>query len=375
MRRALLLGIPASLVVAAPASGHSVMKVEGGTIHYTANDDTSLNRLSVTFEGDQIRFFDRGADGGINPPPDNSCTVGDETDANGYIYEILCPRSGKTAIRIDVGEAQDSVTAEVPLNITGIGGAGADTIATGDGVDAVNGGAGNDTIRSGGGNDQVVGEVGDDNLSGGAGDDVVQAALGADTADGGAGNDDIRVRDGVADRALCGDGNDRVQADDGDDVEAACESVERQGTVASPDQTGQPGPPGQPGPGPGPGGGPAPPDGTPPRVRAGGSTLQRFNRSRRLVVVATSSEAAELVGGGYVTFGENRVAFRSARRPVTVGGGGVRLTLTLAARDARKLRRFLARRKRKAVATITVVATDAAGNSSASRLPRITLQR
>jgi tRNA threonylcarbamoyladenosine modification (KEOPS) complex Pcc1 subunit len=110
-------------------------------------------------------------------------------------------------------------------------------------------------------------------------------------------------------------------------------------------------------------------------VRAGGSTLQRVGRSSRIVVLATASEASEVIAAGYVTIGEDRLVLRAARVPVKVGGGGVRLTLTLSARDASKLRRYVARRRRKASATITVVATDAAGNSSATRLPRITLKR
>jgi hypothetical protein len=261
-----LAALPALLCFAPDAAAHSVMKVDGGTIHYTANDDVSLNDLSVTFEGNQIRFFDRGADGGISPPPDNSCSPGDETDANGYIYEVLCPRAGKTALRIDVGEAQDKITAQLPLNVTAVGGSGADTILTGDGADVLNGGSANDTIRAGGGNDQIVGEVGDDQLFGEAGDDVVQAALGADTADGGAGNDDIRVRDGVTDKAVCADGADKVQADDRDEIDAACEAVDRQ-VSAEPPAEQQP-PPGQDG-----GGGP--PRRPTPRRRGCGRGVRR----------------------------------------------------------------------------------------------------
>nr|MDQ5808419.1 hypothetical protein [Actinomycetota bacterium] len=211
MRAAVYLAaVPVALLgFASPASAHSVMKVDGETIHYTANDDVSLNDLSVTVQGSDLRFVDRGADGGITPP--SECSPG-ETNAQGWIVEVTCPRSGITTLRIDVGEAQDKVTAELPLNVIAVGGTGADTISTGDGADTINGGAANDTVRSAGGNDQLVGDVGDDSLSAGAGDDVVQAALGADTADAGPGNDDVRVRDGLPDRAICGEGADKVQA-------------------------------------------------------------------------------------------------------------------------------------------------------------------
>jgi hypothetical protein len=355
-----------ALAPAAPASAHSVMKVDGATVHYTANDDVSLNDVVVTIEGNDLRFVDRGADGGIQPA--SECSPG-ETDTNGWIIEVRCPRAGITTLRFDVGEAQDKITAQLPLNVVAVGGTGTDTILTGDGADTINGGSANDTIRSAGGNDQLVGDVGDDTLEAGAGDDVLQGALGVDTADAGPGNDDVRVRDGVADRAVCGDGADTVQADDRDELDPACETVDRQ-VSAPPPGGGEPG-----GGGPGGGGGPAAPDTAAPRVRAGGSTLQRVRRSGKLFVLATSSEPAELIAGGYVTVGGNRLVLRSGRAPVTVGGGGIRLTLSLSQRDVLKLRKKLRRRGARAAATITVVATDTAGNSTASKLPRIRLKR
>jgi hemolysin type calcium-binding protein len=361
--KAFIFAVPAALWLAPPADAHSVMKVDGGTIQYTANDDVSLNDVVVTEQGSNLRFVDRGANGGITPAQE--CTPG-ETDSNGWIIEVSCPRAGITTLRIDVGEAQDKITAQLPLNVIAVGGGGADTITSGDGADILNGGPANDTIHAGGGNDQLVGEFGDDTLYGEGGDDVVQAALGADTVDGGAGNDDVRLRDGVADRAVCADGADKVQADDLDQVDGSCETVDRQTSAAPPSDGG-------PQPDPGGGGPPPPPDTAPPRVRAGGSTLQRVGRTSRVVVLATTSEPAELVAGGYVTIGEDRLLLKSGRAPVKVGGGGAKLTLTLPARDARKLRRYVARRR--ASATITVVATDTAGNSSATRLPRITLKR
>ena len=163
MTRALLAAVLVALWAAAPAAAHSVMKVEGGTIHYTANDDVSLNDLSVTFQGSDIRFVDRGADGGIQPA--SECSPG-QTDSNGYIVEVFCPRAGISTVRVDVGEAQDKVTAQIALTLLVLGGAGADTVVTGDGNDVVNGGAANDSVRTGNGNDQLVGDVGDDQLFG-----------------------------------------------------------------------------------------------------------------------------------------------------------------------------------------------------------------
>jgi hypothetical protein len=357
VRRALVLTLLAALWTAAPASAHSVMKVEGGTIHYTANDDVSLNDLTVDIVGDDVRFRDRGADGGITPA--SECSPG-ETDTNGYVVEVTCPRNGISAIRIDVGEAQDKVTAQVPLKVLVIGGRGSDTVTTGDGEDTLNGGEANDTLHGGGGRDQVVGDVGDDQLFGEDGDDVLQAALGTDVVDAGPGNDEVRVRDGVTDRGTCGDGEDRAQSDEGDRLEA-CETIDALGGTAP--QTGG-----------GPDAGPAPPDTAAPRLRAGGSTAQRLGRAGRLVVLATSSEPCQLVAAGYLVVGERRFVFRAARADVGVGGGGVRLTLALSRRDARSARRLL-RRRRKATAVLSVVATDVAGNSSSARLPRIAVRR
>ncbi|HEX2084584.1 MAG TPA: hypothetical protein VHF89_02800 [Solirubrobacteraceae bacterium] len=360
MRRALLPAVAVALVAAAPASGHSVMKVEGGTIHYTATDDVSLNDLTVTATASEIRFRDPGANGGIQKP--DECNPG-ATDTSGNFVEMNCPRSGITTIRIDVGEAQDEVVAQVPIAILALGGPGADTITTGDADDIVNGGGGNDVARTGGGNDQLLGDAGDDQLTGEAGDDAFQGGAGGDVADGGAGNDDLRIRDGLVDRGQCGDGADTVQADEGDQLDA-CETVDEVAGVAPPPENGGGG---------GGGGGPAPPDTAAPRVRAGGSTLQRVGRSGRVTVLATASEAGEVVAAGYVTVGGRRLVLRAVRAPVTVGGGGVRLRLRLEPRDARTLRRLLLRRRR-AVARISVIATDVAGNSASARLPRIALR-
>ncbi|TDK47424.1 Hint domain-containing protein [Antarcticimicrobium luteum] len=62
------------------------------------------------------------------------------------------------------------------------GGAGNDTIITGDDNDVIYGGAGNDTIDGG---------LDDDQIDGGSGDDFIVGGEGADTIDGGEGNDTI----------------------------------------------------------------------------------------------------------------------------------------------------------------------------------------
>ncbi|HEX8207556.1 MAG TPA: hypothetical protein VF587_15950, partial [Solirubrobacteraceae bacterium] len=265
----LVAALLAPLAAAAPAAGHSVMKVESGTIYYNATDDVALNQLDVSVRGSNIRFYDPGADNGITPP--SECTPG-QLDSGGNPVEVFCPSSGMTRVRIDVGEGQDNASIAIPITALVVGGNGADRITTSTGDDTVNGGEGNDDIRTGDGADEVVGGGGDDTLVSGEGNDVVQGGLGADTIDAGNGDDELRVRDGAVDSAGCGAGADRAQVEDADRL-SDCETVDRAATVGG-GGGGDPQDPGAP-PAGTPGGGPAAPDTTAPRLRAGGSTRQR----------------------------------------------------------------------------------------------------
>lgn len=359
------------LIGAAPAAGHSVMKIEAGTIFYNATDDVALNRLTISLRGDQIRFYDPGADNGITQP--QQCSPG-ELDASGNPREVFCPRSGITRIRVDVGEGQDEVGAELPVSVLVVGGNGADRIVTGPADDTVNGDEGNDDIRTGDGNDTLVGGNGDDVLLSGNGNDVAQGGLGGDGIDTGPGDDEVRVRDGAADRVECGDGNDRAQSEDADRLNA-CEAVD--GITAG----------GSTGTGGGTGGGTdtgtgttaggtgtiGAADRTAPRLRAGGSTRQRLGKRRGVLIVATVSEAAEVYATGYVEVGSRRYALQRARGRVTVGGGGVELRVAMDRPGLAAARRAL-RRKRRVTVSISVLATDTAGNSSPARLPAIRLR-
>lgn len=368
-RAALLVALAGSLVSAAPAAGHSIMKIEGGTIFYNATDDVALNRLTVELRGqDRIRFYDPGADNGITAPTD--CTPG-ELDPSGNPREVFCPRGGITLIRIDVGEAQDEVAAALPIASLVVGGNGADRIVTGPQNDTGNGDEGNDDVRTGDGNDALVGGGGDDTLASGAGNDVVQGALGIDAVDAGDGDDDVRVRDGASDQVACGGGADRVQSEDADRL-TGCETVD---SIASdPGDPDAPAPPGGDGGDGGGGGGSTASDRTPPKLRAGASTRQRLGRRRRSVlVVATVSEAAELYARGFVGLGGRRFALRRARGVVTVGGGGTELQVGLDRRTLSAVRRAL-RRKRRVRVVVSVLATDRAGHSAPVRLPAIRLR-
>jgi Ca2+-binding RTX toxin-like protein len=372
VRRAIALGCAAVfLSVASPAAGHSVMKMEGGTIFYNATDDVALNTLGVTLRGDQIRFYDRGADNGITPP--SQCSPG-ELDASGNPREVFCPRSGVDLVRIDVGEGQDEVTADLPIAVLVVGGNGADRIVTGPQNDTVNGDEGNDDIRTGEGNDTVVGGGGGDTILTAGGDDIAQGSLGADSIDTGAGNDDVRVRDGVVDQVACGLGTDKAQSEDGDRL-ADCESVDVIGATTGDGGTGSgtAGGPAGTSTGGAPGSASTRDDRSPPRLRAGGATRQKLGRRRTVLVLATVSEAAEVYATGYVEIGARRYALKRARADVTVGGGGAQLRVAMDRRTLGAARRAL-KRKRRVTVVVSVLATDRAGNSVPAKLPAIRLR-
>ena len=368
MRRALLLALGLSLLTAAPASAHSVMKVEGGTIFYNATDDVALNRLTISLQGSQIRFYDPGADNGITPP--SECSPG-ELDSGGNPREVFCPRAGITLVRADVGEGQDEVTADLPVASLIVGGNGADRIVTGPLDDTVNGDEGNDDIRTGEGNDTAVGGGGDDLIATAGGNDIAQGSLGADTLDTGAGDDDVRVRDGVTDQVACGDGaNDKAQTESADRLDG-CEAVDSTATAAAAGPGGSAGG-GTTAPG-APGASSTAADRTAPRLRAGGPTRQRLGRRSTVLVLATVSEAAEVYATGYVEVGSRRYALKRARATVTVGGGGVELRVAMDRASLRAARRAL-RRKRRVTVRVSVLATDRAGNSAPAKLPAIRLR-
>jgi hypothetical protein len=106
----------------------------------------------------------------------------------------------------------------------------------------------------------------------------------------------------------------------------------------------------------------------------GGATLQRAGSRGRLHLVATSSERGTISASGFLDVAGLSLPISAQRRPVTVGGGGVQLTVKLSARQLRECRRAWAR-KRRVVARLGVVATDRAGNSTPVRAPAVRLAR
>jgi Ca2+-binding RTX toxin-like protein len=324
-----------ALAAAADARAHSILRYSGSDLTYFAEDATSANRLTIRPSGRDLELRDPTSDGGIDPGP---CRPGDiSDDANAWILQAFCPRADVARIRLDLGEREDAATLSVAVPATVAGGDGADRLTTG------------------APGDELDGDGGNDRLAGGAGRDVLDGGPGADRLDGGADDDELRVRDGEPDTVACGAGADRVDADQLDQVAADCEALARTPTPPPPDAGGAD-------------------DGTAPRVEAGAATLQRMGRRWRIRVVATSSERGALATSGYLDVNDTSLPLRGSRKRLAVAGGGVELTLRLGRREIRQCRRAF-RRGRRAVARVSVVATDAAGNSASRRLRPIRLAR
>lgn len=342
----------AALLLAAPtAHGHSLVRKEGTDLAYISSDAVSLNTLTVKRSGANVEFSDPTVEAGLDPGP---CAPGEVTDdANAWLVQVFCPAAGATRVRIDLGDREDSLTATVDLPLAVLGGTGADKLTAGGAADSLAGGDGDDVVNAGGGDDQVNGGDGDDEIDGGPGADVVEAGLGVDTVAGGDGADDLRVRDGVADTVRCGAGEDKVDADTLDDLALDCEDVRRLPTPV-PELGGTTGR-----------------DRVAPRVRVGGPTVQRGMRGKLL---ATSSERGTISASGFVAIRGLALPISAPARRVGVGGGSVKLTARLDARQRREAARAW-RRGRKVTLRLAVVGTDRAGNSKRVRAPAIELRR
>lgn len=318
----------------AAADAHSIVRVNGAELTSLSADATSLNTLTVRLTGPDIELHDPTVDGGMDPGP---CRPGD-VDRSGFIVRAFCRRDGVRLVRLDVGDREDAVTADIPVAVALLGGGGADTLRSGPADDTLSGDAGDDTLRSAAGADTLIG------------------GLGVDALDAAAGDDTLRVRDGLADTVQCGDGQDAVEADTLDEIAGDCERVSRVATPAPADDGGRSR------------------DRTAPRVQAGGATIQRVRRSATIRVAATSSERGTLAASGFLDVGGLNLPLISRRERVPVAGGGVELRIRLSRSQARRVRRALSRRRR-VIVRLRVVATDAAGNSAEKRVPRIRLVR
>jgi hypothetical protein len=167
-----------ALALALPASaGAATLRLEGGTLTYTATpgraNSVSVNpllgtvALSVT-DDDLIAAGPAGCVAVIGLPPDSA---------------YACARVSRVVI--NAGDLNDSITAPdtlaVPLTLNG---------ETGD--DNLRGGGAGDDISGGDGQDSLFGGDGDDLLDGGDGDDTLEGEAGGDTLLGGDGLDTVR---------------------------------------------------------------------------------------------------------------------------------------------------------------------------------------
>lgn len=306
----LLCALPSS------ASAHAVVSSESGRISWQSADPDSPSSLAVTVVGERIRFADPGEHGGMSTG--NGCDPG-EVDAQGFIREVTCPKAGVTELFVDLDGGDDTATIDVPLTVT------------------ASGRTGNDRITSAGA---------DDTLFGGEGDDVLEPGAGSDVVQGEAGDDQLKVRDGVADQAVCGDGNDVAETDERDAIaaDAGCETVNGATTP------GEPTPP--------PGGGPPPAaDQVPPRIEPpSGRTTLRVRRGRVVLRVGVDEPARISVSGTLRARGK-RFVLRGAS---SATAPGVR---SVAIRISARARRALGRGRATAV-RLSIVGRDAAGNAA-----------
>jgi hypothetical protein len=239
------------------------------------------------------------------------CRPGRVALSTGYVIEALCARAGVTRLRINTGEREDDVEVRSSLPTTVIGGGGIDIVRTG---------AGDDEIRSGSGADRI---------DPGPGRDVVEA---------GEGDDVLRLEDGQADQARCGEGRDFVVFDAPlDRIADDCESMPLRPLA----------------------------DNDAPRIRVSAAARQRW--SGRLVVRAAADEQARFV------VRDQALALRPGRGKVDSDVGAAELRPRMNARVRGAVRRALARGDRVRL-FVTVVATDATGNSSVRNVRPITLR-
>lgn len=357
--RTLLVGLAAAaaaLGTAAPALADSKITISGGVMYFRNEDAGISNGLTVDHDArGRVHFFDEADPYGMNFPAP-PCSPG-KINSAGNPVEVFCDRAPSySRLTLQMGPGEDHVAYKLDdLPATLEGAVGADTLATAGGADSLNGGQGNDGLDAGAGDDTLVGEDGDDTLRGGEGNDRLDGGLGADTIDAGAGDDTIIAADGVADTIDCGAGNDTVNADGADQL-VNCESASRK-DVAPPATASTAN------------------DRKRPVLRIGGSTRQRLSLGRRRIRVATAvSERALVDVSGFLDAGGINDRLKPASTGITVGGGGAYVTITLTAKQVRRVLGDLRRHRRPKV-LLTVSAVDPAGNTSAPRHLTVALRR
>ena len=133
-----------------------------------------------------------GADADTFGDDDISITLTDAVVAAGntFVVDATALQDADASLTLDA-------SSETNGNLSVLGGAGDDLIATGAGADTIAAGAGNDTVFAGAGNDTITVTTGDNELHGGAGADNITAGSGSDTVYGGANGDTLRDGSGA----------------------------------------------------------------------------------------------------------------------------------------------------------------------------------
>lgn len=167
----------------------------------TLNGSATADQISAKAEGKRIRFDVNGASRTFN---------------KSQVNQIVARGRG----------GNDRITNATSIALRGSGGAGNDTIISGDGSDTLSGDKGVDSLVSGRGNDTVYGGGGRDRIKTGRGNDLAYAGDGNDLLWMGSGDDTVwgsngrdRIRGGSGKDYLLGEsGNDTIDAGSGDDT-------------------------------------------------------------------------------------------------------------------------------------------------------------
>jgi hypothetical protein len=208
-RASLILGL--GLLCAAP-SAEAAIGISGNTLSYTAKPGDE-NHVLVSLSGGNFVVADTVPIELAASP--GGCTLSADT------LTATCPAAGVTLIRVNASDGNDSVAIDAPIttNAQLFGREGDDTLSGGSGKDLLNGYTGDDILVGGAGVDtadySTPGGGVNVNLqtgtsSGSAGADSLSEI---ENVTGSAGADRIDLRDGVAGKAVCGDGEDTVLAD------------------------------------------------------------------------------------------------------------------------------------------------------------------
>ncbi len=188
-----------TLAITTQASGTATISVsaDGTALLFDLNGDgvidlTVTNVEDIVFNGEQVVINGDLSGTGLAP---NTIVY------NGTPGDNLLNASGLTSLE----------------SIRAYGGAGHDTLITGNDDDTLEGGDGNDSLSARGGPDQLLGGAGNDALDGGDGDDTAAGDAGADSLSGGNGQDLLRGGEG-GDLLSGGNGKDVLEGGAGDDT-------------------------------------------------------------------------------------------------------------------------------------------------------------